>query len=96
MRCKLGQIRPLRDLVLVQVEKAVEQVTEAGIVLPVLEQSSSREEAEVGRVTAIGPDQKQLSVGDKVLIRDHHGSVLEAGVLILSPEQILAKIAEVQ
>lgn len=91
MRFKLSEVVPLGNWILITIEAEEEIKTESGIVLPRLEEAH-REDSLIARVMRVGPEQTVLKPGDRVILKAHHGSILEPGVLIVSPDQLLAKL----
>lgn len=66
-----GTIRPIRDNVLVVDMKFEEQRTKSGIIIPNDDGKSEGIRPRWGKVWAIGPDQKDVKVGEWVLVE--HG-----------------------
>lgn len=83
-------IQPLADrVVLQQVES--EETTASGIILP----DSAKEKPEQGRVTAVGPDVKDIKEGDIVLYKSYGPDTVKVGdqeYLIAKEEDILATV----
>ena len=69
------QFRPLKDKVLVA-ENNSENKSESGIIL---DHANSVRESKTGTVLAIGPDVKEVQVGDKVLLDWSKASVVKVG-----------------
>lgn len=67
---KIGALRPLRDTVLVSDMNFEFRVTTAGIILPSDDGKDSGIRPRWGKVYAIGPDQKDVNVGQWILV-DH-------------------------
>ncbi len=69
------QFRPLKDKVLVA-ENNSETKSESGIIL---DNANSVRESKTGTILAIGPDVKEVQVGDKVLLDWSKASVVKIG-----------------
>lgn len=67
---KIGSLRPLRDTVLVSEMNFEFRVTVGGIILPGDDGKNSGIRPRWGKVYAIGPDQKDVAVGQWILV-DH-------------------------
>ena len=65
---KVGKIRALNDHVIVCDMAFDERITHGGIVLPNDDMKSSGIRPRWGKVYAIGPDQKEIKVGQYILI----------------------------
>lgn len=92
------KIQPRRNYVLVEKDKAANQVSENGIVAPT---SIEKEEKAYGTVIAVGPEIKDLKKGDRVIYGAYSGEeieVMEKGKKIkyrlLEDEFIIAFINE--
>ena len=75
-----GTIRPIRDNVLVVDMKFDEQKTAGGIIIPNDDGKSEGIKPRWGKVWAVGPDQKDVKVGEWVLVehgRQTRGHTLE-------------------
>ncbi len=83
-------IEPIGEMVLLSIENAPEN-TESGLLLP----EEAREKMNVGRVEAIGPEAKNISVGDRVIYRQYSGTKIEwmaVDYLLIQQEDIQAKV----
>lgn len=65
---KITELRPLRDTVLVSEMNFEHRVTTSGIILPSDDGKNSGIRPRWGRIYAIGPDQKDVKVGQYVCI----------------------------
>ena len=65
---KVGSIRALNDAVIVRDMSFDERITHGGIVLPNDDMKSSGIRPRWGKVYAIGPEQKDIQVGQYILI----------------------------
>lgn len=65
---KIENLRPLRDHVLVTEMNFHERITSGGIVLPADDAKNSGIRPRWGRVFAIGPDQRDVAVGQYILV----------------------------
>lgn len=68
-------IKPLKDRLLVA-ENKTETTTESGIIL---EGANSVRESKKATVLAIGPDVKEVKVGDVILLEWHKAQVVKVG-----------------
>jgi chaperonin GroES len=83
-------IEPIGEMVLLAMENAPEK-TESGLLLP----EEARDKMTLGKVEAIGPDTKSVSVGDRVIFRQFSGTKMEwmeIDYLLIPEEDIQAKI----
>ena len=83
-------IEPIGEMVLLAMETAPEK-TESGLLLP----EEARDKMTVGRVEAVGPDAKGVSVGDRVIFRQCSGTKMEwmgMDYLLIQEEDIQAKV----
>ena len=83
-------IKPLADRV-VAVREAVATKTASGIYLP----DNAKEKPTMATVKAIGPDVKQLKVGDKIVYKEYSTTELKIDgteYLIVREEDVLATI----
>lgn len=88
----MASITPLGDRVVVQSPKA-EETTTSGFIVAAPEKS---ERPQSGNVTSIGPDVKNVNVGDTVIFKEFIPATFtheEEDFLILPEEDILAKIS---
>ena len=86
----MPEIVPLDDRVVVE-QAEPEKVTKGGIFLP----EQAREKPLVGRVVAIGPAAKQVSVGDWVAFLPYAGNTLQVSgrkFLLMREEECLSTI----
>lgn len=84
-------IKPLDDRV-VAVKEKPQTKTAAGLYLP----EGAKEKSSVAVVKAVGPEVKNLKVGDKVLYKEYSTTEFKAGgteYLIVKEEDVLATIA---
>ena len=75
----------------VAVREAVKTQTASGIYLP----ETSKEKPVVAEVTAIGPDVKQVKVGDKIVYKEYSTTELTVEgteYLIVREEDVLATV----
>lgn len=83
-------ITPLADRV-VAVREAVKTQTASGIYLP----DTAKEKPVVAEVKAIGPDVKQLKVGDRIVYKEYSTTELKVEsveYLIVKEEDVLATV----
>ena len=83
-------IEPIGEMVLLMMENAPEK-TESGLLLP----EEARDKMTVGKVEAVGPDAKSVSVGDRVIFRQFSGTKMEwmgMDYLLIQEEDIQAKV----
>lgn len=83
-------IKPLADRVVAVREKAQEK-TASGLYLP----DSSKEKPVVAEVKAVGPDAKNVKVGDKIVYKEYSTTELKINdveYLIVKEEDILATV----
>ena len=83
-------ITPLADRV-VAVREAVKTQTASGIYLP----ETSKEKPVVAEVQAIGPDVKEVKVGDKIVYKEYSTTELKIDnteYLIVREEDVLATV----
>ena len=83
-------ITPLADRV-VAVREAVKTQTASGIYLP----ETSKEKPVVAEVTAVGPDVKEVKVGDKIVYKEYSTTELTiegTEYLIVREEDVLATV----
>ena len=66
-----GKLIPIRDNILITDMEFGEEKTKSGIVLPSQDGKSEGIKARWGRVWAVGPDQKDVSVDEQILLE--HG-----------------------
>lgn len=83
-------IKPLADRV-VAVRKEAETKTASGLFLP----DSSKEKPVVAEVKAIGPDVKNIKVGDRIVYKEYSTTELkldDTEYLIVKEEDVLATV----
>jgi len=68
MQVVKGKINPIRDNVLISDMEFGEEKTTSGIIIQNLNGKSEGIKARWGRVWAVGPDQKDVNVGDWVCV----------------------------
>ena len=82
------KLKPLKDRVVVSYSEEIEK-TAGGIFVP----DSAKEKPQQGKVEAVGPEVKELKVGNVVLFDKYSGSKVMVGdkeQLIIKEEDILA------
>ncbi len=82
------KLKPLKDRVVVSYSEEIEK-TSGGIYVP----DSAKEKPQQGKVEAVGPEVKELKVGNVVLFDKYSGSkvmVDDKEQLIIKEEDILA------
>jgi chaperonin GroES len=85
-------IKPLADRVVAVREDKAER-TAAGLYLP----DAAKEKPSEAKVVAVGPDIKNVAVGDRVLFKEYmmaNFTVHDTEYLIINEEDILATVAE--
>ncbi|NLA42682.1 co-chaperone GroES [Candidatus Saccharibacteria bacterium] len=83
-------VKPLADRVVAVREKAQEK-TASGLYLP----DSSKEKPVVAQVVAVGPEAKQVKVGDKIVYKEYSTTELKINdveYLIVKEEDVLATV----
>lgn len=83
-------IKPLADRVVAVREEAKTQ-TRAGLYLP----ENAKEKPVIAKIVAIGPDVKNLKVGDKIVYKEYSTTDLKIGgdeYLIVKEEDVLATL----
>ena len=84
-------ITPLADRVVAVREEAKTQ-TASGIYLP----ENAKEKSVLVEIKAVGPEVKELKVGDKIVYKDYSSTELKIdGVeyIVIKEEDVLAKVA---
>ncbi|MGD8352202.1 MAG: co-chaperone GroES [Nitrospirota bacterium] len=84
------KLKPLKDRVVVSYSEEVEK-TAGGIYVP----ETAKEKPQQGKVEAVGPEVKELKVGDTVLFPKYQGDkvkVDDSEQLVIKEEEILAKV----
>lgn len=82
------KLKPLKDRVVISYSEEVEK-TAGGIYVP----ETAKEKPQQGKVEAVGPEVKELKVGDTVLFPKYQGDkvkVDDAEQLVIKEEDILA------
>ena len=85
-----SQIKPLADRVVAVREEAATK-TASGIYLP----DTAKEKPVVAKIVAIGPDVKQVKIGDKIVYKEYATTDLKIDnqeYLIIKQEDILATL----
>ena len=93
----MRELQPLNENVLLELaEKAGEQKTASGIIIP----DSAKEKEATGKVVALGNiENPGISVGDTVLYKDFSGNELEFDgkkYLFIPYADVLAKVVETE
>ncbi len=93
----MRELQPLNENVLLELaEKAGEQKTASGIIIP----DSAKEKETTGKVVALGNiENPGISVGDTVLYKDFSGNELEFDgkkYLFIPYPDVLAKVVETE
>lgn len=93
-----GTVQPLRDLVLVERLEGhgIETVSPGGIIIPATTEAKAKTKADTfrARVVALGPEARDLRVGEVVLVftwAGGDGSQLYTGVEALGPHQFFIR-----
>lgn len=85
-------IKPLKDLVLVRIERESEVKSDSGILLKMTKSAVDDREM-IGEIVAVGPDSK-LKVGTKILFEKYAGIDLNDELTMLRFETILGYFYE--
>lgn len=85
-------IKPLKDLVLVRIERESEVKSDSGILLKMTKSAVDDREM-IGEIVAVGPDSK-LKVGTKILFEKYAGIDLDDELTMLRNETILGYFYE--
>nr|DAP72723.1 MAG TPA: chaperonin [Caudoviricetes sp.] len=85
-------IKPLKDLVLVKIERESEVKSDSGILLKMTKSAVDDREM-IGEIVAVGPDSK-LKVGTKILFEKYAGIDLDDELTMLRNETILGYFYE--
>jgi len=83
-------IQPLADYVVAQAEKA-ETKTASGLYLP----DKAQEKPKTAKVVAVGPDVKQVKVGDRILYKAYSTTEVKIGsedFILVKEEDVLATV----
>jgi chaperonin GroES len=86
-----GALHPLSDYVVAQADEA-ETKTASGLYLP----EKSAEKPKTSRVIAVGPDVKQVKVGDRIVYKVYSTTDVKVGkdeYILVKEEDILATVA---
>jgi chaperonin GroES len=83
-------IKPLADYVVAQNEEA-ESKTASGLYLP----DNAKEKPKTAKVVAVGPDVKQVKVGDRIIYKSYSNTDVKVGsdeYLLVKEEDVLATV----
>jgi chaperonin GroES len=83
-------LQPLGDYVVAQAEEA-ETKTASGIYLP----EQAQEKPKTAKVVAVGPDAKQLKVGDRIVYKSYSTTDVKVGsseYILVKEEDVLATV----
>ena len=83
-------IQPLADYVVAQAEEA-ESKTASGLYLP----DNAKEKPKTAKVVAVGPDAKQVKVGDRIIYKSYSTTDVKVGpdeYMLVKEEDILATV----
>ncbi len=83
-------LQPLGDYVVAQAEEA-DSKTASGIYLP----SNAQEKPKTAKVVAVGPDAKQLKVGDRIVYKSYSNTDVKVGkdeYILVKEEDVLATV----
>ena len=83
-------IQPLADYVVAQAEEA-EGKTASGLYLP----DNAKEKPKTAKVIAVGPDTKQVKVGDRIIMKSYTSTDIKVGsdeFMIVKEEDVLATV----
>ena len=84
-------IQPLADYVVAVAEEA-ESKTASGLYLP----ENAKEKPKTAKVVAVGPDAKQVKVGDRIIYKSYSTTDVKVGAndyMLVKEEDILATVA---
>lgn len=84
-------IKPLADR-LVAVREEAESKTASGLYLP----DAAKEKSVVAKVTAVGPEVKEVKVGDRIVYAEYKATELKTNgqeFLVVKEEDVLAVLA---
>ena len=86
------QVKPLRKMVLVA-ENSVDQTTESGIIL---DGTTSNRDSKTGTVLAIGPDVKDVKVGDVIYLEWNKAQVvtIDGSQRVMIKEEFIVAVVE--
>jgi chaperonin GroES len=83
-------IQPLADYVVAQAEEA-ESKTASGLYLP----DNAKEKPKTAQVVAVGPDAKQVKIGDRIIYKSYSTTDIKVGsdeYMLVKEEDILATV----
>ena len=83
-------IQPLADYVVAQAEEAASK-TASGLYLP----ENAKEKPKTAKVVAVGPDTKQVKVGDRIIYKSYSTTDVKVGsedYMLVKEEDILATV----
>lgn len=83
-------IQPLADYVVAQAEEA-ESKTASGLYLP----DNAKEKPKTAKVVAVGPDAKQVKVGDRIIYKSYSTTDVKVGkdeYMLVKEEDVLATV----
>jgi chaperonin GroES len=83
-------IQPLADYVVAQAEEA-ESKTASGLYLP----DNAKEKPKTAKVVAVGPEAKQVKVGDRIIYKSYSTTDVKVGndeYMLVKEEDILATV----
>ncbi len=86
-----GRFAPLADQVLLEVE--LETESRGGIILPAAVQQRELGGLPVGRVLAVGPEVKRVTVGDYVLAPPREAAKIDVLLWLVPDAKLLTKVA---
>ena len=83
-------IQPLADYVVAQAEEAASK-TASGLYLP----DNAKEKPKTAKVVAVGPDAKQVKVGDRIIYKSYSTTDVKVGAdeyMLVKEEDVLATV----
>jgi len=83
-------LQPLGDYVVAQAEEA-EKKTASGLYLP----DNAQEKPKTAKIVAVGPDAKQVKVGDRIVYKSYSTTEVKVGseeYILVKEEDILATV----
>ncbi|MDB5182075.1 MAG: hypothetical protein JWP13_838 [Candidatus Saccharibacteria bacterium] len=83
-------IQPLADYVVAQAEEA-ESKTASGLYLP----DNAKEKPKTAKVVAVGPEAKQVKVGDRIIYKSYSTTDVKVGkdeYMLVKEEDVLATV----
>lgn len=84
-------IQPLADYVVAQAEEA-ESKTASGLYLP----DNAKEKPKTAKVVAVGPEAKQVKVGDRIIYKSYSTTDVKVGkdeYMLVKEEDVLATVS---